>query len=108
MNKKTITTLITPIEISELLNVMEKINKKNGSIDALFSSNVRDDKGNTYISKEIYKTIISKDDDEDFFKMNNGLTIISNDITFNKNGITTHFTLEVIDIVNGEQTLRTI
>ena len=98
--------LICPVKISNFINFFESINEKDETIDSLFISNVRDFKGNNDISKKIVHTL--KNDEDDFFSMNNGVSIISSKIEMKKNGQKYDFTLKSIDIINGQQTLRTI
>lgn len=71
----------------------------------IFESNVRDHQGNVLVNQEIRKTLEDNTEDEDFWWLNNGITIISASTT-PKGGKS--LIIESPEIVNGLQTTREI
>lgn len=71
---------------------------------SFFDTNVRDYQGNNSVNSSIAKTL-ENDGNEDFWWLNNGVTILSTDIK-----LVTNKSLQVVDpkIVNGLQTSREI
>lgn len=89
------------------LDDLEKIRPLDLDFDLLFD-NVRDYLGNTKFNKQIVNTI--KDDYNNFFIYNNGLTITAENITSElkyRNSVVS-LILENFQVVNGGQTLRAI
>ena len=70
----------------------------------IFESNVRDYQGNVVVNKAIKTTLENGAPQEDFWWMNNGVTIITTNISQNGKQIT----IEDPQIVNGLQTSREI
>jgi hypothetical protein len=70
---------------------------------SIFESNVRDYQGNTQVNEEIQTTLLSNHDDE-FWWLNNGITIVASKAT--QSGKT--LTIEDPQIVNGLQTSTVI
>ncbi|MDH6302354.1 hypothetical protein M2128_001275 [Polynucleobacter sphagniphilus] len=67
---------------------------------SLFDSNVRDYQGRTQVNEEMQKTLGSKNDDEDFWWLNNGVTVVAGNATQAGKVLT----IEDPQIVNGQQT----
>ncbi len=71
----------------------------------IFESNVRDHQGNVLVNQEIRKTLEENNENEDFWWLNNGITILSSNIS-PKGGKS--LIIECPEIVNGLQTSREI
>lgn len=71
---------------------------------AFFESNVRDYQGNNSVNSSIAETL-SSDSKEDFWWLNNGVTILASEVTF-----VTNRSLQLVnpEIVNGLQTSREV
>ena len=70
----------------------------------LFDANVRDFQNNTDVNRQIKEVLNNKDDEVDFWWLNNGVTLIANDAKICGSKII----LSNIQIVNGLQTSYTI
>lgn len=70
----------------------------------LFDSNIRDFQNKTEVNKEIEKTLNENDQSQDFWWLNNGITILADEGSIT--GRT--FSMENIQIVNGLQTSYSI
>lgn len=80
--------------------LIKLITDENGEIlPEVFYDNVRDFQGDNLVNKEIAETI-SSDYNSMFIAMNNGITIISEEITTTRNT----FTIKGFQIINGCQT----
>jgi len=73
-------------------------------IDNLFEYNVRDYQGDVAVNKEISETLKTKDDAVDFWHLNNGVTMVANDVHYGNDELTIENPL----IVNGLQTSNEI
>ena len=67
---------------------------------SLFDSNVRDYQGRTQVNEEMQKTLRSKNEAEDFWWLNNGVTVVAGNATQAGKVLT----IEDPQIVNGQQT----
>lgn len=99
--------LVTPIRVSDLFKFIRRVKEERGSIDTLFTLNVRDRK-NTQgkVSKAIVNSL--ENSPKDFLMLNNGITAIVDNIfvnTINDNAV---IKLTNIKIINGQQTSNTI
>lgn len=74
--------------------------EKSKLIRYFFDANIRDYQVNVDVNKEIRKTLMSQNEDEDFWWLNNGITITAIDATFASKKL--H--IEDPQIVNGLQT----
>lgn len=74
--------------------------ENNNLIRYFFDANIRDYQVNVDVNKEIRKTLVSQDKNEDFWWLNNGVTITAVDATFASKKL--H--IEDPQIVNGLQT----
>ena len=80
------------------------ITEDDGSVkERVFEGNVRDYQGNTEVNKAIRDTL-ERDGDEDFWWLNNGVSIICSSATLSGKTLT----LENPEVVNGLQTSREI
>lgn len=80
------------------------ITEDDGSVkERVFEGNVRDYQGNTEVNKSIRDTL-EQDGDEDFWWLNNGVSIICSSATLSGKTLT----LENPEVVNGLQTSREI
>lgn len=78
---------------------------ENGEIlSGLFAANVRDYQGNVKVNRAIQETLETGDESEDFWWLNNGVTILASDATHSG----TILTVQEPQIVNGLQTSRSI
>ena len=79
-------------------------NEKNEIRKNFFEANVRDYQGHNSVNNQIAETL-EYQTQEDFWWLNNGVTMLSSDITF-----LTQTSLQIVDpeIVNGQQTSREI
>ena len=79
-------------------------NEKNEIRKSFFEANVRDYQGHNSVNNQIAETLEFQSQ-EDFWWLNNGVTMLSSDITF-----LTQTSLQIVDpeIVNGQQTSREI
>ncbi len=73
--------------------------------DQLFESNVRDWQGNIKVNEEIKQTLEDKSAKEDFWWLNNGITILASRVSTTGGHI---LSVETPQIVNGLQTSRAI
>ncbi|HHT9951391.1 TPA: AIPR family protein [Legionella pneumophila] len=73
-------------------------------IKYIFESNVRDFQGKVEVNKSIELTLEQKDSEEEFWWLNNGITIICSNFRFTGNKLT----IEDPQIVNGLQTSNMI
>lgn len=85
-----------------LVEVDEEDNKR--LKEYLFESNIRDYQNNTAVNKDIETTLKNSEKEEDFWWLNNGITILADEGSI----IGKTFTLENIQIVNGLQTSYSI
>lgn len=79
----------------------------------IFERNIREYLGKKGINKKIYDTLIDKDERKNFFYYNNGITIICDSMTpieplAKHNNISSVFTIENPQIVNGCQSVNSI
>ena len=79
----------------------------------IFDMNIREFLGNTGVNKNIYKTLIDKEDRENFFYYNNGITLICEEMSKVNtkkinNNINAYFNIKNPQIVNGCQTVNSI
>lgn len=88
-----------------LADYFEFLSDASGALRShLFDWNVRDYQGNTNVNSEILATLGSPTG-EDFWWLNNGVTILCSDVTI---GGDKTFTMENVQIVNGMQTSHSI
>lgn len=88
----------------QLTDLKAFVSDENGDLRAeLFESNVRDFQGKTEVNKEIRDSLI-KQGPEDFWWLNNGITVLASQATQSGKALT----LEDPQIVNGLQTSRQI
>lgn len=71
--KKDFVTLVNLIEYYNFIT-----NEEEELLKHIFESNVRDYQGNTEVNSEIYNSLLNKES-EDFWWLNNGITILSTD-----------------------------
>jgi AIPR protein len=94
------------INVSEVFNLVDSFGNQ------LFEQNIRKYLGSnsSQINKQIAKTLQQVTESDYFYTMNNGITAICDQFSFNSIGQTKDFTLSVsgIQIVNGGQTAQTI
>lgn len=79
----------------------------------IFDMNIREFLGNTGVNKNIYKTLIDREDRKNFFYYNNGITLICEEMSKvntrkSKNNINAFFNIKNPQIVNGCQTVNSI
>lgn len=83
------------------------ITDDDGKLDAaLFEANVRDYEGETEVNRHIQETLARPDEEVDFWWLNNGVTIVAQDVQ--TKGGTKYFQLRAPQIVNGLQTSHEI
>ncbi len=70
----------------------------------LFDSNIRDFQNKTEVNKDIEKTLTGKEQKQDFWWLNNGITILADEGSI----IGRDFSMDNIKIVNGLQTSHSI
>lgn len=91
-----------------MVNIVDYFNfisdDKNKLRSNMFESNIRDYQGDTEVNKEIFEALKTKDSPEDFWWLNNGITIIATKATHSSKSIS----VENPQIVNGLQTSRQI
>ncbi len=86
--------------IIKLSNYYRFITNNDGDIiKYIFESNVRDYQGNVSVNKEI-QTTLAKESDEDFWWLNNGVTILASSATYTQKKLN----ISHPEIVNGLQT----
>lgn len=89
------------IAIVPLKNYFDFISDKNGElIKYFFDSNIRDYQGNVEVNSGIKETLMTATPSEDFWWLNNGITITASDATFGSKILQ----IEEPQIVNGLQT----
>jgi len=89
------------IAIAPLKNYFDFISDENGDIiKYFFDSNIRDYQGNVEVNSGIKATLMTSDPVEDFWWLNNGITITASDATFGSKILQ----IEEPQIVNGLQT----
>lgn len=79
----------------------------------IFDMNIREYLGNTGVNKNIYNTLLDKEDRKNFFYYNNGITLICEEMTKieirrSNNNMNAHFNVKNPQIVNGCQTVNSI
>lgn len=79
----------------------------------IFDKNIREYLGNKGINKNIYKTLLNKDDRKNFFYYNNGITVICDkmgkiETKKSNNNMNVKFQIHDPQIVNGCQTVNSI
>lgn len=80
----------------------------------IFDKNIREYLGNKGVNKNIYTTLLDKDERKNFFYYNNGITIICDKMhkietrTSAKNNMSACFEIDNPQIVNGCQTVNSI
>lgn len=89
------------IVLANLGQYFNFITNNNKLIKHIFESNVRDYQGNTTVNKEIADTLNNIDSEEDFWWLNNGITMLANKIDQKSTKI---FEIKNPEIVNGLQT----
>lgn len=97
---------IAPIKIDELVNFVNNVKNRHGSVDSLFSLNVRDRKSGNKVSKSIINTVLEQP--ENFLMLNNGITAIVDKVSYKTEDEKTQLSLENIRIINGQQTTFTL
>ncbi|MEZ5384919.1 MAG: AIPR family protein [Prosthecobacter sp.] len=93
--------------LSTLANYLSFISDANGGLRRyLFESNVRDFMGGTFVNRSIMSTLkhASSSEEEDFWWLNNGVTVIADKATL----VGKELHLENVQIVNGLQTTETV
>lgn len=80
------------------------VDEKGEILSGLFAANVRDYQGNVKVNRAIQETLETGDESEDFWWLNNGVTILASDATHSGTILTVHDP----QIVNGLQTSRSI
>lgn len=80
-------------------------NENEKLIKHIFEANVRDYQGNTTVNKEIADTLNQKDFREDFWWLNNGVTMLASEIDQKSTKV---FEIKNPEIVNGLQTTTEI
>ncbi|MGM0860683.1 MAG: AIPR family protein [Bacillota bacterium] len=86
-------------DLNQYFNFITNENKK--LIKHIFESNVRDYQGKTTVNKEIAETLNKKKYTEDFWWLNNGITMLASEIDQKSTKI---FEIKNPEIVNGLQT----
>ncbi|WP_144559691.1 AIPR family protein [Bacillus thuringiensis] len=90
------------IVLANLSQYFEFITNENKKlIKHIFEANVRDYQGNTTVNKEIADTLSQKDSGEDFWWLNNGVTMLASGIDQKSTKV---FEIKNPEIVNGLQT----
>lgn len=90
------------IVLTRLGDYFEFITNENKKlIKHIFEANVRDYQGNVTVNKEIADTLIKKDSMEDFWWLNNGITMLASEIDQKSTKV---FEVKNPEIVNGLQT----
>ncbi len=99
--------VIMPVRISELVDFMSGVQESHGTIDSLFTLNVRDRKKNkNKVSNSIIDSVIKKP--KNFLMLNNGITAIVNKIDIFTRDSQPQVSLKDIKIINGQQTVNTL
>lgn len=89
------------ISIAPLKNYVEFISDENGDlIKYFFDSNIRDYQGSVEVNSAIKETLMDSNPTEDFWWLNNGITITASDASFASKKLQ----IEEPQIVNGLQT----
>ncbi|WP_321289196.1 AIPR family protein [uncultured Sunxiuqinia sp.] len=89
------------IAIAPLKNYFDFISDENGDIiKYFFDSNIRDYQGSVEVNSGIKETLMTSNPTEDFWWLNNGITITASDATFGSKILQ----IEEPQIVNGLQT----
>ncbi len=99
--------VIMPVRISELVDFMLGVKESHGTIDSLFTLNVRDRKKNkNKVSNSIIDSVMKKP--KNFLMLNNGITAIVNKIEIFTRDSQPQVSLKDIKIINGQQTVNTL
>ncbi|MFK3833247.1 AIPR family protein [Staphylococcus saprophyticus] len=97
---------IATVSLKNFFNFLVDYDENNNPIlkEYLFESNIRDYQNSTEVNKAIETTLKNKKSSDDFWWLNNGITILADEGSLNGSV----FTLENIQIVNGLQTSYSI
>ncbi|MCG1795593.1 AIPR family protein [Staphylococcus epidermidis] len=97
---------IATVSLKNFFNFLVDYDENNNPIlkEYLFESNIRDYQNSTEVNKAIETTLKNKKSSNDFWWLNNGITILADEGSLNGSV----FTLENIQIVNGLQTSYSI
>lgn len=98
--------ILTPV--SQIYNILNSAREKEYP---LFDKNIREYLGNKGINSKIAKTLESKEDRDNFFYYNNGITVICNEVKKSNEKKTRYnkgYRTKNPQIVNGCQTVNTI
>lgn len=97
---------IATVSLKNFFNFFLDYDENNNPIlkEYLFESNIRDYQNSTEVNKAIETTLKNKKSSNDFWWLNNGITILADEGSLNGSV----FTLENIQIVNGLQTSYSI
>ncbi|ARG65416.1 AIPR family protein [Staphylococcus epidermidis] len=97
---------IATVSLKNFFNFLVDYDENNNPIlkEYLFESNIRDYQNSTEVNKAIETTLKDKKSSNDFWWLNNGITILADEGSLNGSV----FTLENIQIVNGLQTSYSI
>lgn len=99
--------IIAPIKVSALFDFVRKVEQTHGSIDSLFTLNVRDRKSTKgKVSQAIIKSL--EEEPQNFLMLNNGITAIVDGIVVTQDEDMVRITFRNIKIINGQQTTNTI
>ena len=88
------------ITISSLKSYYEFITQENKLLKYFFDANIRDYQGGVEVNKGINETLLNKGSEEDFWWLNNGITITASNASYSGKTLT----IEDPQIVNGLQT----
>ncbi|CAM9144784.1 AIPR family protein [Mycoplasma marinum] len=99
--------VVVPIQVSELVSFISDVKDEHGTIDSLFTLNVRDrKKSKNKVSDSIINSIL--DNPEHFLMLNNGITAIVDKIDISISNNEPNIKFENIKIINGQQTSNTL
>lgn len=99
--------IVMPICVADLVAFVDGVKRDHGSIDSLFSLNVRDRKNTkNKVSMSIINSVIKHPGN--FFMYNNGITAIVDDIVERSEAGDDFIKFKNIRIINGQQTTNTL
>lgn len=96
--------IIFPIKGTKLISILKDEIRNGNTLDSLFEGNVRYKVKKNIINSEIKESL--RKNESNFFLLNNGITVLVNNLIFNKER--TGISFENCNIINGQQTVRSL
>ncbi len=97
--------LIFPIKAMDLIRIIEDEINNGNTLDSIFEGNVRYKVKTNIINSEIKESL--KKNELNFFLLNNGITILVDNLLFNKDRRNI-ISFQNCNIINGQQTVRSL